>query len=151
MNKDVQALVDLVSQEKTVEQSAIVLMTSYFNSVQEGIDNDDLAAIQQVNKDFQNNLDTLSKAVVANTPAAPASGGGTPPPPVKTPLSFTDNAGDTLVVQSSDPNTPQAGDAATVNGQPLSGATANTGFTLSNGATLVLDPSSNVVSYTPAA
>lgn len=71
VNTDVQALIDNVTAETTLEQSIETLLTSVVGQLQAGIDANDLNAIRTVNGNLSNNIKALQAAIAANTPAAP--------------------------------------------------------------------------------
>lgn len=146
VNPKVQALIDAVTKDTTVEQSAITLMSQLFTEIQAGIDADDMNAIQQTLLNVQNNSTALAAAITANTPAPPSTGNGSTTAPV--PGSFTDSNGNSIVIQQTNGSTPSVGDSVTA----LGVATPNSDFILTNGFTLVTDANSNVQSYaqTPA-
>jgi hypothetical protein len=66
-------------------------------------------------------------------------------PPATTDKSYTDTAGETIVVSQAG-DLPAVGETVTVNGAPATQAT----YTLSDGAILNVTPDSKVASYTPA-
>lgn len=69
-----------------------------------------------------------------------------PPPPVLTDKTYTDSAGETIVIAQAGA-LPSAGETVTVNGAAAALAT----YTLSDGAILNVSADSKVVSYTPHA
>lgn len=71
-NASVDALTAAVAAETTVEGSIVTLLSQYAAQVQSGIDAGDMAAIQAATTQITANAATLSAAVAANTPAAPA-------------------------------------------------------------------------------
>lgn len=79
LNPQVQALVDDVTQLKTVKDSVLALIAGFpqlladavAKAVANGVDPDDLAAITQVGTDIQAASSQLAAGVVAGTPAAP--------------------------------------------------------------------------------
>lgn len=121
MNKDVQALIDAVALETSLENSLITLFNTFLAQVQAGIDAEDLTAIQNTVTAVKQNQAALNAAIVAGTPAqsvptAPGNGGtGTTPPPATTPPATTPPpaTGDGSTPPATTPPPPATGDGST--------------------------------------
>lgn len=68
MNTDVQALIDEVANNTSVEASAVTLIQKLAGSI---LDSDDLAAIKDSAQKIHDSAGALAAAITANTPAAP--------------------------------------------------------------------------------
>lgn len=78
MNETTQQILDAVTAEQTVEQSAITLITNLQAQLTAALANTTIDAADQQNlntifADLQSNSVALSAAITANTPAAPAT------------------------------------------------------------------------------
>lgn len=67
----IQELADQVAAQRTVVTSAVELLNGLHQKLDDAIKSGDPAAVQAVADDLKANTDTLSAAVVANTPATP--------------------------------------------------------------------------------
>lgn len=141
MANEISNLAAAVAQMTTVEQSAAALLTQLSILIKNAANSGDLKQVQDLADQINTQSTALAAAVTANTPAT------TPPPPVLTPKTYTDAAGDTIVVTQAG-DTPVSGEAVTVNGAAIA---TETNYDLTNGASILVGADSKVISYAPVA